>query len=158
MPTSLANDGGLQPTQRARGKDTAASDNAQRGSTTSECVMLRCHSMMASGFRAIGPANTSMSGKIAPSVHAAIAARATGAVVERCHLLSAEPAGTSSLAKKAFPASAPTIPCVIVSMKLRSYSRIERLKNSVTSTAPEFSADSTDGKKLTLPALKYEHL
>ncbi len=60
-----------------------------------------------------------LSGKIAPSVHAVMAARAMGALSERCRVFSAEPAGKSPPAKKAFPASAPTIPCVIVSMKPR---------------------------------------
>ena len=60
------------------GIEIVVSRSAQKGNRTMECVMLRCHSMMERGLCANGPANTSMSGNMAPRVHAAIATLAVG--------------------------------------------------------------------------------
>src|SRR5882724_5619745 len=76
IPKSLENDGLFKPSHSANGNDAAARSAAHTGKITSEWVMLRCHSIMARGFRASGPANISMSGKIEPIVHATIATRA----------------------------------------------------------------------------------
>src|ERR1035437_3950190 len=71
---------------------------------------------IARGLRARGPGNMSISGNIAPRVQATIAARAVGELSARDSPFLANPAGPSRPAESAFPASAPTIPCVIVSM------------------------------------------
>src|SRR5216683_923533 len=84
-----------------------ARSNAQSGSKTSECVMLRCQVITNSRSCEKMSRSTSKSGKMAPNI--------SDQVMMRPRFMGCE-ANMSSPRKTAFPINAPAMPCVMVSM------------------------------------------
>src|SRR6266850_7272697 len=107
MPASTTNDGASHFRELANTRVIPARSNAQSGSTTNECVMLRCQVITRSLSWEKISRMTSESGKIAPSI--------SDHVMMRPQFIGRE-ANMSSPRKTAFPINAPAIPCVIVSV------------------------------------------
>ena len=107
MPVSAANEGASHLRHFANARVIPASSSAHSGSSTSECVMLRCQVTMSSLSCEKMSRKTSASGKIAPSIN--------DQVMKRPRFIGRE-ANMSSPRKTALPMRAPAMPCVIVSM------------------------------------------
>src|SRR6266849_883828 len=107
MPASATNDGASHFCRLANARVIPARSNAQSGSRTSECVMLRCHVTISSLSLEKKSRITSESGKMAPII--------SDQVMMRPRFIGCD-ANMSSPRKTAFPINAPAMPCVIVSI------------------------------------------